>query len=156
MQCDGCGFRQKIFSGTSTKEDFCKWLITETHKGFTVIAHNARGYDAYFLYDYLMMNGSRPDPVIFSGSKIIYMHINSLNMRLLDSLNFLPMPLANLPKSFGLKEKKKKKKTFTVMNVKYKIVFIRIRYSEYRISLSCLVSYYFIYFICKSISISFQ
>ena len=54
-----------------------------------------------------MMNGSRPDPVIFSGSKIMYMHINSLNMRLLDSLNFLPMPLANLPKSFGLKEKKK-------------------------------------------------
>ena len=28
-------------------------------------------------------------------------------MRLFDSLNFLPMPLANLPKSFGLKEKKK-------------------------------------------------
>ena len=103
----GVGFRQKIFSGASTKEDFCKWLFTETHKGFTVIAHNARGYDAYFLYDYLMMNGSRPDPVIFSGSKIMYMHINSLNMRLLDSLNFLPMPLANLPKSFGLKEKKK-------------------------------------------------
>ena len=107
MPCDGCGFRQKIFSGASTKEDFCKWLFTKTHKGFTVIAHNARGYDAYFLYDYLMMNGSRPDPVIFSGSKIMYMHINSLNMRLLDSLNFLPMPLANLPKSFGLKEKKK-------------------------------------------------
>ena len=107
MPCDGCGFRQKIFSGASTKEHFCKWLFTETHKGFTVIAHNARGYDAYFLYDYLMMNGSRPDPVIFSGSKIMYMHINSLNMRLVDSLNFLPMPLANLPKSFGLKEKKK-------------------------------------------------
>ena len=107
MPCDGCGFRQKIFSGASTTEHFCKWLFTETHKGFTVIAHNARGYDAYFLYDYLMMNGSRPDPVIFSGSKIMYMHINSLNMRLVDSLNFLPMPLANLPKSFGLKEKKK-------------------------------------------------
>ena len=84
MPCEGCGFRQKIFSGASTKEDFCKWLFSETHKGFTVIAHIARGYDAYFLYDYLMLNGSRPDPVIFSGSKIMYMHINSLNMRLLD------------------------------------------------------------------------
>ena len=58
MPCDGCGFRHMIFSGSNTKEDFCKWLFTETHKGFTVIAHNARGYDAYFLYDYLMMNGS--------------------------------------------------------------------------------------------------
>ena len=24
MPCDGCGFRQKVFSGTNTKEDFCK------------------------------------------------------------------------------------------------------------------------------------
>ena len=105
MPCDGCGFRQKIISGASTKEDFCKWLFTETHKGFTVIAHNARGYDAYFLYDYLMMNGSRPDPVIFSGSKIMYMHINSLNMRLLDSLNFLPIValLVNKPDKFRMK-----------------------------------------------------
>ena len=30
-----------------------------------------------------------------------------LNIRILDSLNFLPMPLANLPKSFGLVELKK-------------------------------------------------
>ena len=107
IPCRGCGFRQTIFSGRNTKDQFCKWLFSETHKGFTVIAHNARGYDAYFLYDYLMLTGKRPEPVIFSGSKIMYMHINSLNMRLLDSLNFLPMPLAKLPKSFGLQEKKK-------------------------------------------------
>ena len=30
-----------------------------------------------------------------------------LNIRFLDSLNFLPMPLAQLPKSFGLEELKK-------------------------------------------------
>ena len=30
-----------------------------------------------------------------------------LNIRILDSLNFLPMPLASLPKSFGLEELKK-------------------------------------------------
>ena len=107
MPCKGCGFRQVIFSGTQTKNDFCRWLFSETHKGFTVIAHNARGYDGYFLYDYLMLTGKRPDPVIFSGSKLMYMHINSLNMRLLDSLNYLPMPLSRLPKSFGLEEKKK-------------------------------------------------
>ena len=36
--------------------------------------------------------------------------------------------------------------TFTVMNIKYKIVFIWIRYSKYRISLFCLVLYFlFIY-----------
>ena len=54
-----------------------------------------------------MLTGNRPDPVIFSGLKIMYMNVHSLSMRLLDSLNFLPMPLAKLPKSFGLDEKKK-------------------------------------------------
>ena len=32
---------------------------------------------------------------------------NQLNIRMLDSLKFLPMPLSQLPKSFGLKELKK-------------------------------------------------
>ena len=54
-----------------------------------------------------MSNGIIPDPAIFSGSKIMYMNIKKLNMRLLGSLNFLPMPLGNLPKSFGLNELKK-------------------------------------------------
>ena len=107
MPCNDCGFRQVIFSGADTKKNFCKWLFTKSHKSYTVVAHNARGYDSYFLYDHLMLTRNRPDPVIFSGSKIMYMHVQSLNLRLLDSLNFLPMPLAKLPKSFGFKEKKK-------------------------------------------------
>ena len=107
--CAGCGKRQIIFSGSNTKEDFCKWLIHSQHKNFTVIAHNARGYDSYFIYEYLIDNSHTPDPVIFSGSKIMYMRVSTggLNIRLLDSLNFLPMPLAQLPKSFGLQELKK-------------------------------------------------
>ena len=55
-----------------------------------------------------MKKGIVPDPVIFTSSKIMYMKVGKgLNIRLLDSLNFLPMPLAKLPKSFGLEEKKK-------------------------------------------------
>ena len=108
IPCEGCGNRQVIFKGTETKEKFCKWLINEQHKDCTVIAHNARAYDAYFIYDYLIKNGIIPEPSIFSGSKIMFMKVNrGLNMRILDSLNFLPMPLANLPKSFGLTEMKK-------------------------------------------------
>ena len=107
--CKGCGKRQVIFSGSNTKTVFCRWLMSKQHKGFTAIAHNARGYDSYFIYDYLIANSHPPDPIIFSGSKIMYMNVPSdgLNIRLLDSLNFLPMPLAQLPKSFGLVELKK-------------------------------------------------
>ena len=107
--CVGCRKRQMIFKGPNTQEEFCKWLISTQHKDFTVIAHNARGYDSYFIYDYLIANSHTPDPVIFSGSKIMYMRVSTggMNIRLLDSLNFLPMPLAQLPKSFGLEELKK-------------------------------------------------
>ena len=106
--CEGCGFRQKIFCGEKTNETFCKWLVSEQHKNFTVIAHNARAYDAYFIYEYLMRNSIIPEPSIFCGSKIMYMQVDrGLNIRIIDSLNFLPMPLAKLPKSFGLTELKK-------------------------------------------------
>ena len=106
--CEGWGKRQVIFSGPETKEKFCKWLINEQHRNSIVIAHNARAYDAYFIYDYLMKNGIIPEPSIFNGSKIMFMKVSrGLNIRILDSLNFLPMPLANLPKSFGLTELKK-------------------------------------------------
>lgn len=106
--CFGCGKRQIIFSGESTTLEFCQWLISPQHKDFTVIAHNARSYDAYFIYEYLLANSVVPDPIIFSGSKIMFMKIGrGLNIRMIDSLNFLPMSLAKLPKSFGFTEKKK-------------------------------------------------
>ena len=98
-----------IFKGSNTQQDFCKWLINKQHKDFTAITHNARGYDSYFIYDYLIENSHTPHPLIFSGSKIMCMSVptGGLNIRFLDSLNFLPMPLAQLPKSFGLEELKK-------------------------------------------------
>ena len=51
----------------------------------------------YFIYQHLLDSSITPEPIIFSGSKIMYMKIGrSLNMRIIDSLNFLPMPLAKL------------------------------------------------------------
>ena len=45
--------------------------------------------------------------IIFRGSKIMYCKVGrGLNIKILDSLNFLNMPLDKLPKSFGLKEKR--------------------------------------------------
>ena len=59
------------------------------------------------MYNHLMQIGISPDPAIFSGPKIMYMYIQKLNMKLLDSLNFLPMALDKLPNSFDLKDLKK-------------------------------------------------
>ena len=46
--------------------------------------------------------------IIFKGLKIMYCKINNqLNIGMLDSLNFLPMAVSQLPNSFGLEELKK-------------------------------------------------
>jgi len=102
-----CGKREVIFRGSNTANNFCDWLFHRQHRNCIVIAHNAKAYDSYFLYSFLIHSAFNPN-IIFSGSKIMYCHIGKgLNIKLLDSVNFLPMPLANLPKSFGLVELKK-------------------------------------------------
>ena len=98
--------REMIFRGKNTVKDFCQWLFSSQHKNIIAIPHNARSYDAYFLYKYIINQSMIQN--IFQGSKIMYCHLAvDLNIKLLDSLNFLNMPLSKLPKSFGLKEMSK-------------------------------------------------
>ena len=91
--CPGCGKRQMIFKGPQTQLEFCKWLISEQHRYVTAIAHNARAYDAYFLYEYLMKNSIIPKPTIFNGSKIMYMKVGrGLNIRIIIPSIFYQCP----------------------------------------------------------------
>ena len=102
-----CGLRQKVFYGDTAANDFCQWLFTEQHAHFTVISHNGRSFDNFPILKYVIDQSIRPK-TIFNGSKVMYMEVaKSLNIRFIDSLNFLPMKLAALPKCFGLTELKK-------------------------------------------------
>jgi hypothetical protein len=98
------------FSGNvnsfETNEDFCKWLISRDHKGYTAIAHYSKGYDSYFILKHCVENGIKPF-CVYNGSKIMLMEIKSINLRIIDSSNFVQGPLKNFPKTFGLKELKK-------------------------------------------------
>ena len=106
--CPGCGSRETMFHGLTTGKDVGSWLFHENHKGATVFAHNMKGYDGYFLIEYLISQSIQPENIIYNGSKIMSMTVNrGLNIRILDSLNFLPMRLASLPKAFGLEQLKK-------------------------------------------------
>ena len=106
--CNGCGHRQIIFEGATTTTDFCSWVFRKNNKDAVLIAHNMKGYDGYFIVEYLIANGIRPRNITYSGAKIMSLFIgNGLNIRMLDSLNFLSTRLSALPKSFGLKELKK-------------------------------------------------
>jgi hypothetical protein len=88
-------------------DEFCNWLFTEEHKGFSVIAHNGRGYDFQFIMNWIYKNTIYKPVVVYAGSKIMIMKIKELKMTFVDSLNFLTMPLSAFPKTFGIKELKK-------------------------------------------------
>ena len=107
--CPGtCGFREVTFSGADTAQKFASWLFTHQHDHFKAVAHNMKGYDGYFLLEYLIDQSIRPEKIIYNGSKIMYMTVErGLHMKVIDSLNFLPMKLSKLPEAFGLEELKK-------------------------------------------------
>ncbi|MCP3665966.1 MAG: hypothetical protein GY696_26290, partial [Gammaproteobacteria bacterium] len=103
--CDQCGKTVWKFEGPKTTEDFGRWLY-EDNKGSKkkptiAIAHNARGFDAQFLINYLAENGYKPK-ITPKGQEIMQMEANMVIMK--DSLNFLPMSLAALPKAFGFEK----------------------------------------------------
>ena len=105
--CLTCGFREVIFSGPDTLQDFCEWLFTPQHINMKVLAHNSKAYDGHFIYSYLTENAMNPD-IIFTGNKIMSCTVRKgLNLQLLDSVNYLPMALTKLPAAFGLSELKK-------------------------------------------------
>lgn len=81
-------------------------MFSESHKGFTIFFHNL-SYDGSFLLQYLLSQTLRPSFIIYRGSKIQMFNVDALNIRVLDSYNFLPMALAKLPKAFQLDSLKK-------------------------------------------------
>ena len=95
-----------IFQGDTTQKDFCEWLLTNDHIGCTVMAHNFQGYDSYFVLQYLREQGVMYD-VIMRGGKTLSLEVPMLNIKFIDSLNFIPMRLANFPKTFGIEELEK-------------------------------------------------
>jgi hypothetical protein len=94
-----------LFEGENTVKEFCDWLFDGKKNGSIAIAHNSRGYDAFFIIDYLHAQGIKPVAVIQMGQKIL--SFEAKGVKFLDSLSFLPMPLSNFPKTFNLTEMKK-------------------------------------------------
>ncbi|XP_072392265.1 uncharacterized protein [Diabrotica undecimpunctata] len=87
-------------------DEFCKWLISEKHRGYTAIAHNSKSYDSYFILKYCVENTIKPY-TIYNGSKLMLLEVEALKLKIIDSSNFVSGPLANFPKTFGLTESKK-------------------------------------------------
>ena len=115
-RCESLGPRRHIFRGPQTLKEFMDWLfptINHTqgllsamvHKGAIVIAHNFKGYDGQFILNYLVHMACITPTVIMNGTKILSMQ--ALDLKFIDSYNYLPFALAKMPSAFGLKELKK-------------------------------------------------
>ena len=95
--------RQKLFNGKDTTEKFCNWLFSKEHQDCIAVAHNFQGYDGYFIQNFLIKNAIYYK-IIYRGAKILSMTVPMFNIKFIDSLNFMPMALAALPKTFGVPE----------------------------------------------------
>ena len=67
------------------------------------MAHNFQGYDSYFILQYLREQGVKYE-VIMRGGKTLSLEVPIFGIKFIDSLNFIPMKLANFPKTFGIEE----------------------------------------------------
>ncbi len=104
--CDVCGKREMVFKGSNTVKEFCRWLFSEVNYNSTVICHNFQGYDSYPILKYLYQNGILPS-IVPNGAKIMSLTVPACKIRMIDSLNFLPMALSKLPAMFGFNELEK-------------------------------------------------
>ena len=78
---------------------------TECTKGI-LTAHNSHSHDSFSLCEYFYNKCLLPK-LILNGAKIMSMELEATKIKFRDSLNFLPMPLKALPKTYGLTELKK-------------------------------------------------
>ena len=102
---------QFTFRGESCIEEFLDWTQSlvrtpnpHIKRNIICIAHNFKGYDSYFILELCYKQYMKPEQLV-NGAKIL--SLSFMGLKFLDSLSFLPMPLAAFPKAFGLQELKK-------------------------------------------------
>ena len=66
-----------------------------TSKGMIVISSSSTYVNTGYPFKY---------DVIMRGAKVLSLAVDMFNIRFVDSLNFIPMKLANFPKTFGIEE----------------------------------------------------
>ena len=84
------------------------WLFGNCNHNFIALAHNMKSYDGYFILNYIVSNiipSEKLPEVLLNGSKILLIKFGNITIK--DSINFMPMSLSKLPKTFDLIELKK-------------------------------------------------
>ena len=91
-------FRGEIRTFRNINE-FCSPIFSDrSWNDWTFIAHNAKAFDGQFILKWLVDKGIEPEVIM--NCSIMLMEIPAFNVRFIDSINFVPFPLALFPKTF--------------------------------------------------------
>lgn len=110
--CQTCKYTLNVIREKEKEENvisrFLKHIfsVRNSFKKVVVLAHNGQSYDHQFILNYILKETHLTPNLIMRGSKIIIMEIG--NVRFIDSLNYFPMALSKLPKTFQLSSGLKK------------------------------------------------
>lgn len=106
--CNTCGLRLQVLTGDEIIEGFMHHILNlrRKFKKIIIMAHNGQSYDHQFILNHILTKTDLIPELIMRGTKIISMELG--NIKFLDSLNYFPMALAKLPKTFGLGDNFKK------------------------------------------------
>lgn len=101
--CQNCGKRTHIFRENPV-ESFLNYISSLPKKfKITALAHNMRGYNGCFILKSIIKNRDKWNPkLITNGTKLISITCNEI--KFIDSLNFLLLPLSKLPETFNFQK----------------------------------------------------
>ena len=78
-------------------------LLLQTNKNAIACVHNGSRYDAYFLLEWLVGTGHKPQ-MCNIGGRILEMVAGLNKVRCKDTYAFIPQKLADIPKVFEFDE----------------------------------------------------
>jgi len=104
-----CSFTEKIFFGLNCSKDFFLYLTSGLlPKGTVCVAHNGQKFDFYFVLKYFYQTKYFIPSLVINGTLIMQMTVKTKNveLRFIDSVNFIPAPLRKFPTLFGFSDSK--------------------------------------------------
>jgi len=93
-----------VAEGTDCALQFLDHFRRPKFKNATFIAHNAKGFDSYLIINAMIEQGLKPS-LIMQGSKVISFTDQDFRQKYIDSLSYLSMRLAAMPKALGFEDK---------------------------------------------------
>jgi len=109
FQPKDCLFTEKIFYGLDCAKNFFLYLTSGLlPKKTVVVAHNGQKFDFYFFLTYFYESKIFIPSLVINGSSLMQMVIktNDVDLRFIDSVNFIPAQLRNFPSLFGFQDSK--------------------------------------------------